>query len=274
MGNNGVSVHPTAVVSNSAKLGMGVQIGPFSQVGENVSIGKNTKIEAHVSITGWTEIGEDCHFSPYSSIGTEPQDVSYEGEKTRLIIGNKNVFREFMTVNRGTVKGGGVTLIGDNNYFMAYSHIAHDCRVGNSVVFMNGATLAGHVTVDDYATVSAFSGIHQFCRLGKFSYIGGYSVITQDVCPFCRVAGSRPLRMYGLNAIGLRRKGYSKERIHNLKKIFKIIFYSDLNTSQAVKKILEEFPPHEDRDEIVNFIKNSKRGIAKRTVEPWENDLE
>ena len=157
---------------------------------------------------------------------------------------------------------------------MAYSHVAHDCIVGSETIFINGATLAGHVIVDDYVTVGAFSGVHQFCRVGKYAFIGGFSVITQDVIPFCRVAGSRPPLLYGLNIVGLRRKGFSREKIRDLKEMFKIIFYSDINTTQALESIKERFAPGEERDEIINFIQSSKRGIIKRSTEKWEISLD
>ncbi len=269
-----VFIHETANVHPHTRLDSGVSIGPYCFIGEGVSIHKNTRLEANVFITGKTDIGQDCLFSPFSSIGTEPQDVTYQNEETITKIGSRNIFREFITVNRGTIKGGGQTIIGDDNYFMAYSHVAHDCLVGNETIFMNGATLAGHVTIDDYVTVSGFSGIHQFCRVGKHAYIGGYSVITQDVIPFCRVAGGRPALIFGLNAIGLRRRGFSRDRIKDLKEMFKIIFYSELNTTQAITKIEESFNPSEDRDEICKFISSSKRGIIKKSKEKWEIDLE
>jgi UDP-N-acetylglucosamine acyltransferase len=240
-----------------------------------VLIGKNTRLDDAVHIEGRTEIGEDCRFSPFSVIGSGPQDVGYKEEETRLVIGDRNVFREFISVHRGTLKGGGETSIGNDNYFMAYSHVAHDCSVGNGTVFINAATIGGHVRVDDYATISAFSSVHQFCRIGKFAYIGGFSVITQDVLPFCRVAGMRPVLFYGLNSVGLRRRGFSRERLGVLKEIFKLIFHSDLNTSQAVEKITTNFPPGEDRDEILQFIQASTRGIIKRKPrESWESELE
>jgi len=274
MRENEVFIHPTATVHSKAKLDFKVWVGSYSFIGQDVVVGKNTKIEANVFIDGQTSIGTDCHFSPFSSIGTEPQDITYQGEKTLVKIGDRNIFREFMTVNRGTVKGGGKTIIGNDNYFMAYSHIAHDCLIGNEVIFMNGATLAGHVFVGDYATVSAFSGVHQFCRLGKYSYIGGYSVITQDVLPFCRVAGSRPAFLCGLNIIGLRRKNFSRERIKALKEMFKIIFYSDLNTTQAVERIKKQFSSSEEKDEVINFMQSTKRGFVKKTTEKWDIELE
>ena len=269
-----VFIHPSASVHSQAKLDVGVSIGPFSFIGEDVSIGKNTRIEANVFLTGKTEIGADCHFSSFSSIGTEPQDVTYQGEKTLVKIGDRNIFREFMTINRGTVKGGEKTIIGSDNYFMAYSHVGHDCSVGDETVFINGATLAGHVTVDDYVTISAFSGVHQFCKVGKHAFIGGYSVITQDVLPFCRVAGSRSALVYGVNIVGLRRRGFSSQRIKTLKDMFKVIFFSDLNTTQAIEKIEEKFSPSEDKDEIIRFIQSSERGFVKKTPEKWDIESE
>jgi len=274
MSKDEIFIHPTSTVHHNARLDSGIYIGPYCFIGENVSIGKNTRVDANIFISGRTEIGESCHFSSFSSIGTEPQDINYKDEETLVKIGNRNIFREFITVHRGTVKGGGKTVIGDGNYFMAYSHIAHDCNVGNEVIFINAGTLGGHVTIEDYATVGAFSAVHQFCRVGKHAFIGGFSVITQDVCPFCKVAGGRPPLFIGLNAVGLRRRGFSRERIKNIKLIFKIIFYSQLNTEDALTRIDKEIFPGEDRDEIVNFIRSSKRGIVKKTAEQWNANLE
>jgi UDP-N-acetylglucosamine acyltransferase len=267
-------VHPSALVSSKAKLDLGVWVGPSSIIGENVTIGKNTRIDAKVYIDGHTEIGEDCRFWPFVSVGTEPQDLTYDAQDTAVKIGDKNIFREFITINRGTAKGGGATVIGSDNYLMAYSHVAHDCVVGSGTIFMHGATLGGHVSVGDFATVCAMGGIHQFCRIGKFAFIGGKSTITQDVLPFCRVAGERPTQFYGLNTIGLRRKGFSRDRIKALKGMFKIIFYSDLNTSHALSRIEEEFPLSEDRDDIIAFIRSSKRGFVKKPGDRWDADSE
>jgi len=267
MNDDSIFIHPTAIVHPQAQIEEGVWIGPYSFIGENVNIHSNTKIDANVYIDGWTEIGKNCHFSPFSSIGTHPQDITYKEEKVIVKIGERNIFREFVTVNRGTLKGGGETFIGNDNYFMAYSHVGHDCFVGSWTTFVNGATLSGHVRVEDYSTVGAFTGVHQFCRVGKYAFIGGYSVITQDVLPFSKVAGSRPPLLYGLNAVGLRRRRFSRERIQKLKEIFKIIFYSDLNTAQAVEKIKEEFDVNDDMKEILNFINSSKRGIIKKVSE-------
>jgi UDP-N-acetylglucosamine acyltransferase len=268
------SVHPTSLVHPQAQLGEGVWVGPHCIIGEKVVIHRETRLEGNIQILGTTEIGEFCRFSPYSVIGGEPQDVSYRQEETRVRIGDRNVFREFITVHRGTVKGGGETVIGNDSYFMAYSHIAHDCRVGNRVVFTNAATLAGHVSVDDGATISAFSSVHQFNRVGKLAYVGGFTVVTQDIVPFAKVAGMRPVLFYGINAIGLRRQGFTRERIQVIKEIFRLLFYSDLNTTQAIERIQTEIPAGEDRDEIIRFVQSSKRGILKKTSGKWDEESE
>jgi len=269
-----ITIHPTATVHPEARLDSGVWIGPNCVIGEKVSLGRNTRLESNVSIIGLTEVGADCRFAPFSSIGTEPQDTGYKGDETVVRIGDGNIFKEFITVHRGTAKGGGLTRIGDRNYFMAYVHIAHDSQVGNEVIFTNNATLGGHVVVQDFAYLSAFAGVHQFCRIGRYAFIGGFTVVTQDVLPFMKVAGMRPIKIYGLNGIGLRRRGFSNERIHALRDMIKILCFSDLNTTQAVEKIEASYPPGEDRDELIGFIRSSKRGIIKKTVEPWETDSE
>ena len=267
-----VFVHPTSIVPPQAQLGEGVWVGPHCVIGEKVIIHRNTRLEGNIQILGTTEIGESCLFSPFSAIGGEPQDVGYRQEATGVRIGDRNIFREFITIHRGTVKGGGETVIGNGGYFMAYSHIAHDCRVGNNVVFTNAATLGGHVSIDDFATISAFSAVHQFCRVGKFSYVGGFTVVTHDVVPFAKVAGMRPVLFYGLNAIGLRRQGFTRERIQAIKDIFKLLFYSDLNTSQAIEQIQAQIPAGEDRDEVIRFIQSSKRGIIKKPSGTWDEE--
>jgi UDP-N-acetylglucosamine acyltransferase len=269
-----VYVHPSASVHPKAQIDSGVRIGPFSVIGEKSTIHKGTRIDAHVCLSGIVEIGEDCHFSPYTVIGTEPQDVSYKGEETRVKIGDRNFFREFMTVHRATARGRGITTIGNDNYFMAYSHIAHDCLVGNNTIFLHQSTLGGHVTIEDYATMGAISGVHQFCRIGKYAFIGGFSTITQDVVPFAKVAGSRPVLFFGMNGIGLRRRGFSKERTHDIKEMFKILFYSNLNTTQALEQIQARFPQNPDQVELIQFIQSSKRGIIKKSAEQWQIDSE
>jgi len=267
MNGSNARVHPSATVHPAARLEPGVCIGPGCVIEDDVRIGRNTRIGAHVCIHAHVSIGEDCRFSPHSVIGGEPQDVSYGGEETRLEIGDRNVFREFLTVHRGSAGGAGITRIGNDNYFMAYSHVAHDCRLGNHIVFMNGVTPGGHVEVGDYAQISAFTGIHQFCRIGRYAFVGGFSVITQDVLTFCKVAGGRPPLLFGINAIGLRRQGFERERIRAIKGMFQLIFYSNLNASQAMERIETEFPAGEDRDEILTFIRESKRGIVKKSTE-------
>ncbi len=272
MGKPETVVHPSAQVDSSAQLGSGVYIGPFSIVGPEVTIHNNTRLDAHVYLDGRVEIGEENHFFPYSSIGTDPQDIAYQQEPTQVRIGNRNLFREFMTINRGTSKETGLTNIGDDNYFMAYSHIAHDCRIGSHVVFINGVTLGGHCRVDDYVQLGGLTGVHPFCRIGKYAFTGGVTVITHDVLPFCKIAGARPPLIFGPNSIGLRRMGFSRDRLKTIKDIYRIIFHSGLNTSQAVEKIESDIPDGEDRDEILEFIRSSRRGIVKKLSEEWKKD--
>jgi UDP-N-acetylglucosamine acyltransferase len=257
-----LNIHKSAIVSPRAQIAEGVRIGPYCIVDDNVKIAEGCILEAHVYITGNTEIKKDCKFYPFCSVGTEPQDIKYRGEKTYLKIGHRNVFREFATVNVGTAHGGGVTTIGNDNLFFAYSHIAHDCHIGNNVLFYNAGTLGGHVMVGDHATVGAFSGVHQFCRIGRHGFIGGYSVITKDVLPFSKTVGNRA-KCYGINYIGLTRKGFSPEVIEKIKKAFRILLQSNLNTSQALEVIEKEVTDSPDIDYFVEFIRESQRGVIK-----------
>lgn len=272
MSGNDVTVHPSAVVHPQARLEAGVRVGPCCVIGEHVALGRNTRLESHVALTGWTEIGADNVFSPFVSVGTEPQDVGYKDEPTRVRIGDRNVFREFVTINRATTKEERLTSIGSYNYFMAHAHVGHDCRVGDRTIFLHQATLGGHVTVEDFVMVGALSGVHQFCRLGRFAFMGGGSMITQDVLPFCRVVGQRPTRVLGLNVIGLRRNGFSNARIAALKDIYKIFFFSELNAAQALARIEAECPPGEDREEILRFVRAAKRGVVKKTSDAWDSE--
>ncbi len=228
------TIHPTAVVHPGAVVGPGTVIGPYVTIGARVAIGRNCKIGASSVIDGCTEIGDETEIYPFASIGLAPQDLKFKGEPTRLVIGRNNVFREFVTIHRGTQGGGGVTTIGDHNLFMAYAHVAHDCHVGNNTIFGNGATLGGHVTVDDWVTVSAFSGVHQFCRLGKYAFIGGYTVVTRNALPYAKTVGNRA-RIYGLNSIGLERRGFSRELIGKLRKAYRHLIHH--NTSHAIALI-------------------------------------
>ncbi len=262
--NNGVVIHPTAIVSPKSQLGTNVQIGAFSIIGNNVSIGDNSIIMHHAVIDRNTSIGCQCKVFPFCSIGTEPQDITFKDEPTVVEIGDSNIIREFTTINRGTAKGGAHTRIGNKNYFMVYSHIAHDCIVGNNTIFINGATLAGHVEVEDFAVIGAFSSVHQFVRIGRNAYIGGYTIVLQDILPFAKVAQTREnYNFYGPNSIGMMRNGISREFIDNVKDIFNMLFKNDLNTSQAVDKLQAEYPNSEEVEIIVQFLSKTKRGYLK-----------
>ncbi len=257
-------IDPTAVVDPGARVGAGTTIGPFCSIGPEVVIGKRCRIGASVVIDGWTEIGDDTSIFPMGSIGLAPQDLKYKGERTRLTIGSGNTFREFVTINRGTQGGGGHTIIGDRNLFMAYVHVAHDCTIGNDTIFANAATLAGHVSVGDYATIGAYSGVHQFCHVGRHAYIGGYSVVTKDALPFARSVGNRA-RIYGLNTIGLTRRRFTADTVSQLKRAYRYLLQSKLNTSRALAQI--EGDPRLSSPEVqylVDFIRNSERGVLLR----------
>ncbi len=258
-------IDPTAVVGPGAEIGQGTIVGPHAVVGPNVRIGRNCRIGASSVVEGWTEIGDDCEIYPFASIGQIPQDLKFKGEDTRLVIGRRNIFREFVTIHRGTRGGGAVTKIGDRNVFMAYVHVAHDCHVGNDTIFGNMATLGGHVTVDDFANISAGSGVHQFCRVGRHAFIGGYSVVTKDALPFARTVGSRPARIFGVNTIGLVRRGVAPDVIAKLRRSFRYLLQSKLNTTNALHQI--------ERDRslscaevqyLLDFIRTSQRGVILR----------
>ncbi len=225
-------IDPTADVHPSARLGEGTTVGANCTIGPEVTIGRRCRIDASVVIDGWTEIGDETRIFPMASIGLAPQDLKYQGERTRLTIGKRNTIREFATINRGTAGGGGHTTIGDNNLLMAYVHVAHDCHVGSSTIFGPHATLGGHVTVEDYSNISAGSAVHQFCRVGQHGFIGGYSVITKDALPFARTVGSRPARIFGANTVGLTRRGFTPDVIAKLKRSFRYLLQSS-NSSAA-----------------------------------------
>jgi UDP-N-acetylglucosamine acyltransferase len=267
-------IDPTAVVHPAARVGAGTTVGPYCTIGPEVAIGKRCRIGASVVIDGWTEIGDDTRVYPMASIGLAPQDLKYKGEHTRLTIGRENTFREFVTINRGTLGGGGHTTIGHGNLFMAYVHVAHDCHIADSTIFGNGATLGGHVTVEDWATVSAYSGVHPFCRVGRHAYVGGYSVVTKDALPFGKSVGNRA-RIYGLNTIGLERRGFSRDTIDQLKRAYRYLLQSKLNTSRALVQIEQDalLTSPEVRC-LVEFIRSSKRGgILRRPTRRVEDLL-
>ena len=257
-----VSMDPTAVVHPAAQIGEGSEVGPFAVIGEHVRIGRDCRIGASSVIDGCTEIGDGNQIFPFVSIGLIPQDLKFGGEPTRVRIGNRNVIREFVTIHRGTAGGGGLTEVGDHNLLMAYSHIAHDCHVGSDTIFANGATLAGHVLVEDFATVGAFSGVHQFCRVGRHAFIGGYSVVTKDALPFAKTVGNRA-RIYGLNTIGLERRRFSRESIAKLRRAYRHLLHS--NTSRALAQIeADRTLKCDEVDYLVSFIRSSSRGVSLR----------
>jgi UDP-N-acetylglucosamine acyltransferase len=259
-----VTVHSTAIVSGKAQLGNHVQIGPYSIIGDDVVIGEHTTVMHHAVIDRNTTIGKNCRIFPFSSIGTDPQDITFKDELTYVEIGDNNIIREFTTINRGTAKGGACTSVGNHNYIMAYTHIAHDCKIGNFTQFVNGATLAGHVEVEDFAVIGAFSAVHQFVRIGRNAYIGGYTSVLQDILPFAKISQTREaFNFYGPNSIGMMRNGISREFINNVKNIFRVLFNHDLNTTQAVEKIQQEYGELEEASILVDFISKTKRGFLK-----------
>ena len=259
-----VEIDPTALVDPSAEIGAGSVIGSHAIIGGNVKLGRRCHIGASAVVDGQTEIGDDTKVFPCASIGLIPQDLKFHGEESRLVIGQRNVFREFVTVHRGTKGGGGITRIGNDNLFMAYAHVAHDCTVGNHTIFGNGATLGGHVSVEDYATISALSGVHQFCRVGEHAFVGGFSVVTRDALPYARTVGNRA-RVYGVNTIGLVRRGFSPSVITQLKRVYRYLLQSKLNTSQALERIqADKTLLCAEVDYLVNFIRSSERGVGLR----------
>jgi len=257
-------IDPRALVSCSAKLGLNVRVGAFAVIGDEVELGDGCIVDNHAVVRGPSKFGRNNHFYSFSSIGGDAQDLTYHGERAFLEVGDSNEFREFSTANRGTDKGGNVTRIGSNNLIMAYAHIAHDCVIANRVVLENGAQLAGHIHVDDYAVVCAFSLIHQFTRIGQHSYIGANTVITQDVMPYSMVVAPRGTRCYGINSVGLERRGYSPERIKNIEQAYRFLLRSKLNTAQAVEKMRGTLAHSEDVLLLIQFIESATgRGLTK-----------
>jgi UDP-N-acetylglucosamine acyltransferase len=256
-------IHPTAIVDKSAKIPSSCEIGAYCVIGPDVQLGENCRLWSHAAIGGPTKIGSDNSIFPFAAIGMAPQDVTYRGEPTRLEIGDHNEIREYVTINRGTVKGGGVTRIGSHLLIMAYTHIGHDCVIGDHAMLVNGATLAGHVTVEEWAVVGALCPVHQFVRIGTHSYIGGGTTITQDVLPFSMTSAARETHAYGMNKVGLERRGFSKERIRKIHHAYKILLASRMNTSQALERLKAESDRGEDVDMLIRFIEASERGVIK-----------
>jgi len=258
-----MSIHPTAVVDPGAKVPASCKVGPYCLIGAGVELGENCHLVSHVSMEGPSKIGSDNAFFPFCAIGMDPQDVSYRGEPTRLEIGEHNEIRECVTLNRGTVKGGGLTKIGSHILIMAYTHVGHDCIIGDHAMLVNGATLGGHVTVEEWAVVGALCPVHQFVRIGAHSYIGGGTTITQDVLPFSMTSASRDTHAYGLNKVGLERRGFSKERIAKIHHAYKVLLASKMNTSQALERLKSEADRGEDVENLIRFIEGSGRGVIK-----------
>lgn len=255
-------IDPRAAVDPAARIGGDVEIGPFCVIGPGCRIGDRCKLESHVVIQGDTELGEDNVISPMASLGGPPQDIKYAGEPTRLVIGRGNQIREFVTMNRGTAGGGGVTRVGDGSLFMAYAHVAHDCTVGNNTIFGNAATLAGHVEVGDEANVGAYSGVHQFCRVARHAFIGGYSVVTRDALPWVVTVGNRATA-HGLNTVGLNRRGYPPETIKAIKRCYSLLFRSKLQLEEALDRVEAELGHVEEVRYFVEFVRSSERGVCR-----------
>jgi UDP-N-acetylglucosamine acyltransferase len=256
-------IHPTAIVDPSAKIPESCSIGPYCTIGAEVEIGEHCELISHVVVGAYTRLGHHNRIFPFSSIGEEPQDITYAGEHTRLEIGDHNTIRECVTLNRGTHKGEGVTRIGSHILIMAYAHVGHDCIIGDHAMLVNNATLAGHVTVEEWAVVGALCPVHQFVRIGAHSYIGGGTVITQDVLPFSKTSAARDAKAYGLNSVGLERRGFSKERIRQIHHAYRVLLASKRNTTQALEKLKSEGDLGQDVNMLVQFIESAKRGVIK-----------
>src|ERR1700704_4153546 len=258
-----MSVHPTAILSARAKVPASCQIGAYCVIGADVELGENCRLVSHVAIEGPTKIGAHNVFFPFCAIGMAPQDVTYKGEPTRLEIGEHNEIRECVTINRGTVKGGGITRVGSHILLMAYAHIGHDSSVADHAMLVNGATLGGHVTIEERAVVGALCPVHQFVRIGAHAYVGGGTTITQDVLPFSMTSAARDTHAYGMNKIGLERRGFSQARISKIQHAYKVLLASKMNTSQALEKLKSEADRGEDVETLIRFIETSERGVIK-----------
>ncbi|MFO0773119.1 MAG: acyl-ACP--UDP-N-acetylglucosamine O-acyltransferase [Nitrospiraceae bacterium] len=267
-----MNIHPTAIVHPKAQLASDVTVGAYCVIGEHVTIGKGTRLLSHVVVDGWTEIGERNELHPFASIGGAPQHLGYKGEPTKVVIGDDNILREYVTVNRATVSGGGVTSLGNHNFLMSYVHLAHDCRLGNHLIVANSANFAGHITVGDHAIIGGLTGVHQFVRIGGYSMVGGCCALSQDVPPFTRAAGGYRARLYGLNSVGLKRHQFSVERIAALRKAFDLIFREGHRIAEAAKLARERFVGNADVQTMVDFLSGTKRGISRAASAEDEAD--
>lgn len=258
-----MAIHPTAIVSNGARLAEGVEIGPYSIVGDHVTIGRDTTIGAHVVIEGNTVLGERNRIFSFSSLGSPPQDTGYKGEDTRVLIGNDNIIKEYVTINRATTKENWVTSVGNSNFIMAYAHIGHDCKIGNNIIMSNVATLGGHVEIGDHANLSGLVAVHQFVRIGAYSFIGGKAAVPQDIPPFMLATGTERAKLYGPNQKGLARQGFSRETIEGLKKAYKIIWRQQRSINEGINQVRKTIQSFPELEMLLNFISNSKRGITR-----------
>jgi UDP-N-acetylglucosamine acyltransferase len=257
-----VSIHPTAIVAPTARLETGVTIGPYSTLGDHVTLGEGTTIGAHVVIEAGAHVGKHCRIFSHAVLSSEPQDLKFQGEKSQLIVGDGTVIREFATLNRATSGGGGKTVVGRGCLIMAYAHVAHDCHLADGVILANGATLGGHVIIEEHAIIGGLTGVHQFCRIGAHTIIGGCSGILLDVPPYVKAQGNRA-RLFGLNTVGLKRRNFPPETIRHLKQAYRLLFLSGLTTSQALERITAEVPTCAEIQHLVHFIKTSDRGITR-----------
>ena len=255
-------IHPTAIISPGAEIEEGTLIGPFCIINDGARVRRGTRLISNIIIEGDTEIGENCTIYPFTSIGLPPQDLKYKGEKTGVRIGNNNTIREYTTIHRASVGGHGLTTIGDDNFLMAYVHVAHDCEIGNSVIMSNVATLAGHVLVEDHAYIGGLVAVHQFTRIGSYAMVGGFSGVGQDIPPYTMASGARA-KLFGLNAVGLKRHGFPDSTINDLKKAYKILFREKRTLKDALKKIQEDLPYTDEIKHLVEFIGKNKRGICR-----------
>lgn len=258
-----MSIHPSSVIAKDVELGEGVVIGPFCMVEGPSRLGAGTVLKSHAVVGPHTEIGRECVLYPHSAVGLDPQDLKFKGAPTKLVLGDRNVFRENTTVHRGTEHGGGITKLGDDNFLMAGAHVAHDCLVGDRNILANDIKLAGHVEVGSDCNIGASSAVHQFCRVGDFAFLGGFTVATQDVLPFMRTVGNRDTKSYGVNSIGLQRKGFSTEAIEALKKAYRILFHAGLLREQALERCEAELGSVAEVAYLVRFIRDAKRGIHR-----------
>lgn len=258
-----MSIHPTAIVAPGAVVPASCKVGPYSTIGSNVVLGEDCELISHVVLDGHLKTGAHNRFFPFSNVGVAPQDLKYKGEPTGAILGDDNIIRECVTISRGTAGGGGMTRVGSGCLIMAYAHIGHDSVIGDGCILANVATLAGHVIVEDYATVGALNQVHQYCRIGKFAYTGGGTTVTQDVLPFSLTSAKRETHAYGLNKVGLERKGFTDERLRAIQRAYRLLLTSKLNTTEAIAKIKSDGITTEDVEYLVKFIESSERGVLK-----------